>query len=371
MKIIHCADIHLDSRMLANLEERKARQRREEILHTFLKMIDYAVENGVEAILIAGDLFDARRVSAGVRNAVDSAIRNHPDIDFYLLKGNHDAAGFLDAVEELPENLKLFSEQWTSYVLDAGRRGRLTLTGAELTPGNGEALCGGLVLDLDRFNIVMLHGQQARYTSRNKAETIPLGALRGKGIDYLALGHVHEHHMEELDKRGVWCYSGCLEGRGFDECGEHGFVLLDVDEESLEYTARMIPFAGRRFHVLNVDVTGCVDSSQMAERVRDALMESGESGISPRDMVKVALVGRLDVACEKNTEFIARKLEDLCFFVKVYDETKLAVDLEEFLRDESLKGEFVRQVFSSELAEETKLTVIRYGLQALSGEEIE
>lgn len=377
MKIIHCADVHLDSRLLANLEERKARQRREEILHTFLKMIDYAVENGVEAVLIAGDLFDTRRVSAGVRSAVDSAIRNHPDIDFYLLKGNHDAAGFLDAVEELPENLKLFSEQWTSYVLDAERQGRLVLTGAELVPGNSETLSSSLVLDLDKFNIVMLHGQQAQYTSRNKAEAIALGALRGKGIDYLALGHVHEHHMEELDKRGVWCYSGCLEGRGFDECGEHGFVLLDIDEESLEYTRQMIPFAGRRFHVLNVDVTGCADSSQMAERVRETILESEESEeseesrISPRDMVKVVLVGRLDVSCEKNVEFIARKLEDLCFFIKVYDETKLAVDLERFLRDESLKGEFVRQVFSSDLEEETKLTVIRYGLQALSGEEIE
>ena len=55
-----------------------------------------------------------------------------------------------------------------------------------------------------------------------------------KNIDYLALGHIHKYKQAELDQRGVYCYSGCLEGRGFDECGEKGFVLLDIDEESLK-----------------------------------------------------------------------------------------------------------------------------------------
>ncbi len=367
MKIIHCADIHLDSRLLANLDERRAKLRREEILNTFLKMADYAVENDVEAILIAGDLFDTRRVSAGVRHAVEAVIRNHADIRFYLLKGNHEAAGFLDALEAMPENLKLFSEEWTSYVLNPQRRGDIVLTGAELTAEDSGLLYSSLVLDVDKFNIVMLHGQQAQYKGKNKAETIALGELRGKGIDYLALGHVHAYHMEELDRRGRWCYSGCLEGRGFDECGEHGFVLLDIDEESLTCSCQLIPFANRQLHMWEVDVTGCTDSSQMAEQVRESLLRVS---FSHRDMVKVILTGELDVACEKNTEFIARKLEDMFFYIKVYDETKLTVDLKEFLRDESLKGEFVRRVMASDLGEETKMTVIRYGLQALSGEEV-
>ncbi len=368
MKIIHCADVHLDSKLSANLDERKAKLRREEILNTFLKMIDYAAENGVEAVLIAGDLFDVRRVCARVRNAVEAAFRSHPAINFYLLRGNHEAAGFLDALEELPENLKLFGTQWTSYVLNPGRRGDIVLTGAELAPGDSGMLWSSLVLDADKFNIVMLHGQQAKYRSAEKAETIALGELRGKGIDYLALGHVHEYHREELDKRGVWCYSGCLEGRGFDECGEHGFVLLDIDEESHACTSRLVPFAGRRLHEQHVDVTGLTDSSQMADKVREALLEAQ---IPPRDMVKAVLVGGLDVSCEKNTEFIARKLEEMFFYLKVYDETRLTADLNEFMRDESLKGEFVRKVMASDLEEETKLTVIRYGLQALAGEEVE
>lgn len=369
MKVIHCADVHLDSKLSANLDGRNARLRQQEILNTFLRMIDYAAQNGVSAILIAGDLFDTGRARAGTRNAVEDAIRKHPDIDFYLLRGNHGAAGLPDASEEAPENLKLFGEEWTSYVLNPEGAGNIVLTGAELTAEGAGRLYGGLVLDYDKFNIVMLHGQQSNYAGRNKAEVVALGELKNKGIDYLALGHVHEYHAEELDKRGKWCYSGCLEGRGYDECGEHGFVLLDINEENLQWEHGWIPFAGRRLHALQVDVTGCRTSPEMADRVCDAL---AEADFSPKDMVKVTLAGRVDVTCEKDADFVLKKLEGRFFSVKIDDETKLTVNFDDFLKDASLKGEFVRLVRDSrELDEETKAIVIRYGLQALAGEEIE
>lgn len=62
MKLIHCADLHLDSRMESGLPPEKARERRMELLHTFTKMVDMAAEDGVEAILLCGDLFDAGKV---------------------------------------------------------------------------------------------------------------------------------------------------------------------------------------------------------------------------------------------------------------------------------------------------------------------
>ena len=63
MKIIHCADIHLDSRITANLSATKSKQRKAEVLNSFCNMCDYAVNNGVEVVIIAGDLFDSDRCS--------------------------------------------------------------------------------------------------------------------------------------------------------------------------------------------------------------------------------------------------------------------------------------------------------------------
>ena len=63
MKIIHCADLHLDSKMTANLSKEQAKERKMEILRTFSRMVEYAKNNQVSVIIIAGDLFDTRTVT--------------------------------------------------------------------------------------------------------------------------------------------------------------------------------------------------------------------------------------------------------------------------------------------------------------------
>ena len=78
MKIIHCADLHLDAGMTANLPKEKASERKNELLTTFNRMIDYAVEEKVDALIIAGDLFDTNRISALAKNTLYQAIVNHP-----------------------------------------------------------------------------------------------------------------------------------------------------------------------------------------------------------------------------------------------------------------------------------------------------
>ena len=99
MKIVHCADLHLDSKMTANLTKEQARERKKEILRTFTRMVEYAAKNGVRAILIAGDLFDTRNISAMARNTVRDMICTHPEIDFLYLRGNHDSDNFLSNIK--------------------------------------------------------------------------------------------------------------------------------------------------------------------------------------------------------------------------------------------------------------------------------
>lgn len=93
---------------------------------------------------------------------------------------------------------------------------------------------GELNPDPTRVNIVVLHGQVAEYKPKNDAPEISLPKLTNKNIDYIALGHIHDFKIEKLDSRCSWCYSGCLEGRGFDECGKKGFVLLDIKNNKVQ-----------------------------------------------------------------------------------------------------------------------------------------
>lgn len=366
MKFIHCADLHFDSKLNANLDQESAKARKAEILNTFVRMVAFAAKHQVNAILIAGDLFDTKNSSATARNTLLYEISEHPSINFYYLRGNHDQEGIFFGEGEIPQNLKIFDAEWTTY-FEAG--GKITISGIEFPAKNPDTIYQDFALDMEKFNIVMLHGQEMEGAGKDRTEVINLKALRGRGIDYLALGHIHAYKKEALDARGTYCYCGCLEGRGFDECGEHGFVLLDVDEESKTYTHEFIPFAQRRLYAFDVDVTGCLTSAQMAAKVEEVLFAAG---CTEQDLIKIVLKGMVDVACEKDMSYFPARFSPQFYFIKFYDETALGLEMGDYLLDTSLKGEYVRQVMADDtISEEDKKIIIRYGLQAISGEEVE
>ena len=362
MKIIHCADLHLDSQMTANLTKEQARERKREIIRTFTRMVEYAEKTGVRLIMISGDLFDTRNVSALARNTVRDMICTHPQIDFLYLRGNHDSDNFLSKLEEVPDNLLLFSDTWTAY-----RYGNIVISGIELSENNRATVYNSLVLGHEDFNIVMMHGQAGDYACRTQAENISLNQLKNKNIDYLALGHVHTFMQDKLDNRGAWWYCGCLEGRGFDECGPKGFVLLDVDEQTCRAQMQFVQMAARTLYTLEVDVSNVMTTREAAERMEEAVKQAQYPSGS---LVKFVLTGEVEVDAEINCEYLQNLFSDYFYFEKVKDRTTLRVDYSDYEKDASLKGEFIRMVLGSELSQEQKAEVIRCGILALSGEEI-
>ena len=367
MRLIHCADLHLDSAMTTHLSPDKTKERKNELVGTYLRMIDYAKENGVDAILIAGDMFDKKAVSKTTCETVYGSIVNNNEIDFYYLKGNHDSAFFVPSDREVPANLKLFGEEWTTYDLfDDGDR-KITLTGLELNAYNSNHIYSTLSLEAKNFNIVTLHGQLMANQAKNDAEVISLKDLHNKNINYLALGHIHKYQEGKLPPAGRYCYPGCLEGRGFDEYGEHGFVLLDIDEESFEVTHTFKPFAKRMIEQIEVDVSGCMTTSDMMNVVETKVL-----GNHRDNLAKIVLVGEVDVDCEKNIDLILERFKDRFYHLRVGDETKMKIDYQQFKNDTSLRGELVRLLEKDDsLSTKDKTAIIRCGLQVLNGEEIE
>ena len=152
MKIIHCADLHLDSKLESNLPPKKSNDRKKEIVMAFHRMVDYAVQNGVEAVIIAGDLFDTNRMQPATKDIVLGKITENSSVKFYYLCGNHDDGKSL-LQGELPQNLYVFSDRWIQFEL-----GNVVISGVELTEENRRHIYGGLMLDRSKFNIVTLHG---------------------------------------------------------------------------------------------------------------------------------------------------------------------------------------------------------------------
>lgn len=256
------------------------------------------------------------------------------------MQGNHDENFFPAEEQSLPANLKRFGEEWCSYTREEDGK-RLVISGLELTKENADYASHSLSLDLKDFNIVMLHGQEAEHRSRDRTEVIPLNHMRNKGIDYLALGHVHTYKKKRLDAWGTYCYAGCLEGRGFDECGEHGFVLLDIDLQQGICSSSFVPFAYRNLYAVPVDISDCMNTSEIMHCIEERLQLLS---YDKRNLLQIVLQGMVDIECEKNLDYLVNWLKNEYYFVRVQDNSGIRVDYDSFASDVSLKGEFVRIV---------------------------
>ncbi len=353
MKIIHCADIHLDSKIESYLPSNKSKQRKSEILLSFCDMVDFAKENGVTAVIIAGDLFDSNSMAPSTRDTVLGKIADAKGTDFLYLAGNHDAGKSLKSAD-VPENLKFFTDKFTSYSYE-----NVTISGVELNSDNCRSIYNTLILDTNRFNIVTLHGGLGQSSGEQSVnETL----LRDKGIDYLALGHYHTYTSGTLDLRGTWCYSGCLAGRGFDEYGDKGFVVLDIDKNS--FTKNFVKCSHRDIIIRECDIGGLINTADMLRKIDDMT-----SDIDSSAMVKIVFTGALPEGAAKDLDLFSEHLKHKFYFAKIADETTLAINYEDYLHDISLKGEFIR--LAKENADESLLDrIIECGLAALSGREV-
>ncbi len=358
MKILHTGDIHIGSAM-QNLPREKAQLRKAEILDGFRRICAYAKENGVAAVLIAGDLFDGNAVASDIKREVFSAIAQAKPVLFFYVTGNHDEGA---ALENAPENFIRFSQNrgWASYALGEG----VTVTGMD-TEYFSTHNFSALTLSPDNYNIVLLHGDiQGKSGDR---ETLPLGYLQNKYIDYLALGHIHaaDGVANRLDARGRYRYCGCPEGRGFDETGKKGFFLLEVDRGVL-IDEKFYTFARREVVEKRVDISACKTYGD----VETALLASLQ-GENRENLVKIILCGNYQEGLRKDLSLLSSRVCTLFFHAKIVDESRLYLPPESYANDATERGEFIREVARYNLEPSLKGEILEVGLKALAGEEIE
>ena len=351
MKLLHIADLHLDSALTSHLPPDKVRARRTELLGVLRRAVSRGVEAGVSAVLIAGDLFDNTEVSRRALSEVESVLHSYPDLPFYYLSGNHEKDALVRYGLTSP-NLHLFGDTFTSY--DLGEN--VMLYGRHMTE---RGMFNALHPDRKKKNILMLHGELRDRS--DEGGVIGLGEIAGRGIDYLALGHYHTYSVTRIDTRGVAVYSGAPEGRGFDECGQLGAVILDT----ADFSHTFIPLARREIHDVEVAIDSLSQDREIRARIDDALR-----GIPSEDVVRVKLVGRVPIGCACDTETLTHWYADRYYYFTMKNKTQVHIEREDLAYDKSLFGEFARCVLEDEtLTEEEKSDILSCGAMALTGEE--
>ncbi len=353
MRIIHTADLHLYSSFGSYKDKEKAKIRKNETDSCLERIIEYAGNNQVKAILISGDMFDKEIVSSKDMAQVCHLIRANRNIEFFFVPGNHDMN------ISLPEmtNFHIFGNKPVFYSI-----GKVRIAGMAINDNTLKMDYYDISFDEDSINILMLHGNIIPGEIRG-AKDIPVESLKYKNIDYLALGHIHTFREGSIDKRCVYCYPGCMSGRGFDETGDKGFVLLDIDEETREIRRHFIKDKTRIIEDIKMDISSCDDIYEAMDMIRNGLQNKD-------NIIKVRLTGNRSEELLLDTDFMEERLSKDFFYIKIVDETKTVVDEESYRYDESLKGEFIRNVAFHECDKDERSEIIRYGLKALRGEDL-
>ncbi len=357
MKIIHCADIHADSKMGTHYSKKQSDERKDEIIDSFYRMVQYANENNVRAIIIAGDLFDSKETQQKrLKQRIGYIIEQNPEIDFLYLRGNHDEDVQFLFDKDVP-NLKRFSKhKWNKYSYE-----NVDIYGHEFGKTISTNTYNELTVESTHVNILVMHGQIAEYTAKDGAPVIALPRFKNKNIDYIALGHIHDYKEDKLDQRCTWCYSGCLEGRGFDECDDKGFVVLDIQDNKIQST--FIPNAKRKIHDVNINISGLLTYDEIIKTIKSNISE-----ISEDDIVEINLTGDVSEDAEIETDSYTSALSPNFYLLRIKDKTETKIDYEKYEKDVSLKGEFIRLVKEqNDLSEEEKAKIIMTGIKALAG----
>lgn len=366
MRILHMADLHLDS-PFAGLDISRAERRRREMRETFSRMMRYAREAGVDMVVIAGDLFDSAFVT---RETVALLCRELSALScpVIITPGNHDpyTAGSVWEKTAFSENVHIFKESSLEKI-SFDSLGCDVYGYAFTSPYESECRVGGRVVDADKINLLVCHGDISSPIS--KYAPLPVAAIRAFGADYTALGHIHNPEATVAPLQGLGAYCGCPEGRDFGECGQKGALIVDITKDTVKI--QPVRFSKRVYAVHNVSVDGAENMATVSAAIDNCIRENGEGD---EHLVRIILTGSVSPALVINTQALSENQRGL-FHLEIEDATSPTWNAQFLSNDRGIRGELYRTLLPDLESEDgdtrkTASLALRYGLAALAGEDI-
>ncbi|MBD9281659.1 MAG: DNA repair exonuclease, partial [Clostridiales bacterium] len=219
IRIIHAADLHLDS-PFESLDAEKASVRRSEQRALLERIAAEVNQRNADLLFLAGDLLDSGSAYAETGEALLAAL-GKVRVPVFIAPGNHDplSAASPYRTERWPVNVHIFASRAISPVELPEQHCRVFGAGFESAYESG--LLGGFSAPQDGWvNVMVLHGDALNPNSPYNAVTKE--QIAASGLRYLALGHIHQSSGLLRAGGTAYAWPGCTMGRGFDELGEKG-----------------------------------------------------------------------------------------------------------------------------------------------------
>lgn len=356
LKLLHAADLHLDSPFEA-LTPEKAAERRAQARKLPFKLTRLAEELGAQAILLSGDVFDSSKASTETQRDLCRAL-GAASCPVIIVPGNHDPyyPGCVWDTMSLPEHVHVFKNEKIQSLSLPNLPARFW--GAAFQDSFSESLLASFEAPekTESFDIMLLHGELC--SGRSDYNPITVSQLESSAMDYVALGHIHKRSPLAFAGKTAYANPGCTEGRGYDELGQMGAYLITLDENQVK--AQFVPMGGVRYEIINLDVSHG-EAVALARQAAEAL---------PRDSyLRLILTGE----CENlpDAAQIRAALEGQLAELQIRDETTQKRELWELAHQDNLKGAFLQklkaQLEQAQSPREKKVIELaaRFGLEAM------
>lgn len=361
LTFLHAADLHLDSPFHA-LPPDRAAERRQEQRQILTRLADTVRETGAQVVFLCGDLFDDQRARPETLQMLYQTLEEM-EAQVFLSPGNHDPFGDDSPYAKVawPAHVHIFKtpepERVALPALGVAVYGS-AFTGPYRMDG---PLAGFHAQEEDLAAFGCFHGDRSSAHSRYGPVTHE--EIAASGLTYLALGHSHTASGLRRAGRTYYAWPGCTEGRGFDERGEKGVYVGQL--EGGQVTLDFVALAHRRYLTPSIDITGRDPLQAVASLI---------STSRPEDILRISLTGTRDPDNEPDLAALTALASSFFYSADLQDETTLSQSLWARMEEDTLTGLFLRNMarrIREAAPEEAPLLerAVRFGLAALEGRE--
>lgn len=294
-RFVHAADIHLDSplRTLALRDEDAARLIGEASREALRRIVDICLEEQVDALVLAGDLYDGGQTSMKTALFLAAQLHrlNEADIRVYLIRGNHDAESKITRELSLPPNVHLFSGHATPVeaprpagaipVFLHGLSFAKPHAPDSLLPKFKPPVAGAI-------NIGILHTSLGGSEGHDSYAPCSVADLDAHGFDYWALGHIHKRTVYQ--GRATVVMPGNPQGRDINEAGPRSVTLVSIDDDGgVTLEERITSVA--EFARVSINLSGAETRNEVNDRIYRGLAQLRDRVDSPGLLARLRLDG--------------------------------------------------------------------------------
>lgn len=345
MRFIHMADIHLG--VAPDKGKPWAQKRSEEIESTFYRLLKEAGRQGVDLVLIAGDMFHRPPLKRELKE-LNYRLESIAPAQVVIMAGNHDYMGENSNYRDFSwaDNVHFFRREQMDAILIESLN--TWVYGLSYEHREIREPLYDQVRPFDRpgYHILLAHGGDEKHIPIQKK------ALAAAGFDYVALGHIHKPEVIS-DKMA---YAGALEPIDRLDMGEHGYIYGEITERGTRI--QFCPAASREYRELILESDTDMTSGEMEQWLEQQIHIEGE-----KNLYNVSLKGYRDTDIVYNLD----KMSRIGNVVSIKDETLPWFDVEKLYNEnpDNLIGLFIKKVYQMPMDEDRRERILSYGLQAM------